>query len=328
MFTRFSFSLSRILRLKSRRESKAPLAVPGSASSPPSLSPPPPPPKNGRGQALRVQLAASPLHQHPPTPVSYSPQLSPIAGAPGPVIVIGQDPRSYVVTEKVPSLTGDTAHLVVLEPPRKRCVSFADQRARARADSTTSSSSPTSPRWPPPVPTLCVDQVPPKPLPSPLFLQPDTPAAAEAHQWEDIDESTQLKASAKSSNTKGSKRPLSLFSPRPTGTKGQRFSVPALPATKPESLQRRASKRESKRVSVMTVGEGEEEVAMESGDGEGGYAGGAEGVEGYALGAMGPDERSVSIRNGGYWGCNPVRAEYESREDGGKRACCFVKGEE
>ncbi|KIJ14817.1 hypothetical protein PAXINDRAFT_169498 [Paxillus involutus ATCC 200175] len=253
MFTRFSFSLSRILRLKSRRESKA-LAVPGLASSPPSPSPPPPPPKNGRGPALRVQLATPPLHQHLPTPVSYSPQLSPIAGAPGPVIVIGQDPRSYVVTEKVPSLTGDTAHLVVLEPPRQRCVSFADQRARARADSTTSSSSPTSSRWPTPVPTLCVDQVPPKPLPSPLLLQPDTPAAAEVHQWEDIDENAESTAAAKSSNTKGSKRPLSLFSPRPTGTKGQRFSVPPLPATKPESFQRRASKRESKRVSVMPVG--------------------------------------------------------------------------
>ncbi|KIK93962.1 hypothetical protein PAXRUDRAFT_12337 [Paxillus rubicundulus Ve08.2h10] len=245
MFTRFSFSLSRILRLKSRRASKASPAVPGPAS------PSPPPAKNGRRP---VQITTSPLHQYPPTPVSYSPRLSPVAGAPGPMIVIGQDLRSYVVTEKVPSLRSDTAHLAILEPPRQRCISFVDQRARARSDSTASSLSHTTSYQPTPVPTFCVDQVPPKPVPSPLLLHPDTPTVAGVHQWEGLDESIESTASAESSNTKGSKRPLSLFSQRPTGTKGQRFSVPALPATKPELLQRRASKRQSKRVPVMTVG--------------------------------------------------------------------------
>ncbi|KAF9221258.1 hypothetical protein BS17DRAFT_785600 [Gyrodon lividus] len=255
MFTRFSFSLSRILRLKSRRASKAPAAVPGAGSPPPPpprspppppRSPPLPPPKKSRGKSLRGQPATSPITQ--------SPQLSPVAETQGTIIVICQDPtRSYVVTEKAPSITGDTARLVVLEPPRRRRVSFADEKARARADSiTSSSSSASSSRFFTPVPTLGVDQVPPKPLLSPLPSNPHAAAAAspEAQQWEDIPaRGDASNTPPKPSHTKGSKRPMSLFSPRPTRGEAQRFSVPPPLPSKPESLQRRASKRESKRVS-------------------------------------------------------------------------------
>ncbi|KAF9235763.1 hypothetical protein BU15DRAFT_77691 [Melanogaster broomeanus] len=245
MFTRFSFSFSRFLRLKSRRASKASAANPGvGASLPrsPPRSPPPPPPKER--QSSLNQPPASPATQ---SLVLQSPQLHPT--------------RCYVIAEKAPSFTSDTVHLVTLDTPRRKRITFVDEGARARADSPTSSSSSSTcySRPPTPAPIFSVGQVPPKPIPSPLLLHPHA-ADSEAHQWEDVPESGNGSAFPKPSHKKGSYRPMSLFSPRPTRTKSLRFSVPPLPMSKLEFPQRRASKRESKRdskrVSMMTLGGG------------------------------------------------------------------------
>ncbi|KIJ60512.1 hypothetical protein HYDPIDRAFT_32144 [Hydnomerulius pinastri MD-312] len=225
MFSRFSFSISRVLRFKSRRANKAPVTVP---------VPPPPPPKKVRGQSLRLEPVASPALQSLLSPVAHSPQLSPIPGVPGPIIIIGQDPiENYVVTEKVQHLTPDTVHLTVLEPPRRKRVSFDDQRAESSSPAS-SSLSPT-----PVSTTMGVDQVPPKPVPSPIALKSADSTELEAYAWEDVPGSADVPV-----KRKGEKRPMSLFSPRPTCSKSQRFSVPAVPS-RPESMQRRASKRVS-----------------------------------------------------------------------------------
>jgi len=252
MFTRFSFNLSRFLRLKGRRATKGLYAKPGVLETPPPSpprSPSPPPPKRRRDQPPAPPALQSLAHQ--------SPQLSSV---PGPIIVIGEDPtRSYVIAEKAPSFTSDSVHVVVLEPPRRKRITFVDEGARVRADSSTSSSSSSSASA-----SLSVGQIPPKPNPSPLLLQPHA-TDSEAHQWVDIDVPAGGNESAfpKPSRKKGSYRPVSLFSPRPTRTKPLRFSVPPLPPLPPLSPSRperraskRDSKRESKRVSVMTLGGG------------------------------------------------------------------------
>ncbi|KAH7923103.1 hypothetical protein BV22DRAFT_1048404 [Leucogyrophana mollusca] len=240
MFSRISFSFSRAFRFRSRRLGKVTETLPRGA-------PAPAPPKKRRAQTLVIQTPLpspafqSLLSQNAQSPPPSAP-LSSIPMSPGgPVILIGHEPsESYFITEKEP--------VVPLQEPRSIFVSTLElphpNTKRVSFDESASRSTATS-RSTTPVNTFKGEQIPPKSF---SFLN-DPPADRETGEWED--EHTEMKQSKR----KSLKRPLSLFSPRPSRTTPQRFSVPALPVrSDTETITRRASKRKSTASTVGTTG--------------------------------------------------------------------------
>ncbi|KAH7884067.1 hypothetical protein F5I97DRAFT_1831599 [Phlebopus sp. FC_14] len=235
MFSRISFTISRVLRFRGRRANKT-----QTRSSPAfeTVSVPPPlPPKdhpttkrpNARAETvpdLDSHTLLSPIAQSP-TGVA-SPPLSPIEGAHTPIIVISLDnaePRVISEKSSLSTLVGvDTTFLSVEDPfLNDKHASFSPHKIN---DTNGPSSRPST--LPQRTKSKRKSRAKPTPPPLPIFLT-DTGAP---RGWEDIPcdlDSAHIKPN-------GSKRPISLFSPRPTATttytsrtKSLRFSVSAKP---------------------------------------------------------------------------------------------------